>query len=261
MKAILAVAFLAFLCAAPAGCFKPKPPESATVDSPGYQDARVKARKFNELMNTGFNCLELCKDIEVRKTLLIQHSAYDSPEMQDLVNKQMKLLQQADGSFREALRMDQSSMAAHQALCQVLVRLGRYDEAIEHGLLVLKNAPARMAVYRDVAVAYERKGYNSQGAESIKNYEEAVRTITEYYPKDTDAISQAQMVAYLGEICYERLAEIMTGPDRIKQYEKIIDVLGNYLKDHPDNPFADEMKTRVDAAREGKADFESGYGE
>ena len=69
------------------------------------------------------------------------------------------------------------------------------------------------------------------------------------------------MVAYLGEICYERLAALMTGPDKVKQYERIIDVLGNYLKDHPDNPFADGMKSRVDAAREGKADFESGYGE
>jgi len=261
MKAILAAAFLVFLCVAPAGCFKPKPPERAGVDSPGYRATREKARKFNELMNTGFNCLELCKDIEVKKTLLIQHSAYDSPEMQDLVDKQMKLLQQADGNFREALRMDQSSMAAHQALCQVLIRLGGYDEAIEHGLAVLKSAPARMTVYRDVAVAYERKGYNSQGAESIKDYEEAVRIITEYYPKDTDEISQAQMVAYLGEICYERLAALMTGPDKVKQYERIIDVLGNYLKERPDNPFADGMKSRVDAAREGKADFESGYGE
>jgi tetratricopeptide (TPR) repeat protein len=261
MKSILAVSFLVFLCVSPIGCFKPKPAKPVDIDKPGYQEWREQSRKFNEELNTGFNCLELCKAIEVKKTLLIQRASYDSPEMRDLVDKQMKLFQQAEGHFREALRMDQKSMVAHQALCQTLARLGKYDEAIEHGLLVLKGAPGQMMIYRDVAVAYERKGFNSQGEESIRNYEDAVRIIMEYYPKDTDEISQAQMVAYLGKICHERLAILVEGPDKIKQYDRIIDVLGNYLQQHPDNPFVDEMKSRVEAAREGKADLGSGHGE
>jgi tetratricopeptide (TPR) repeat protein len=260
MKAILVGSILAFLVIAPLGC-NTRPANQADVDKPGYAEERDKNRKFNELLNTGFNCLELCNGIEVRKTNLLQHSAADSPEIQDMADKQLKLFQQAEGCFREALRIDPQSMMAHQALCQTLAKLGKYDEAIEHGMTVLQNAPARMMIYRDIAVAYERKGFYSEGAESIKNYEEAVRIIMEYYPKDRDETGQAQMVAYLGMICYNRLAMLEEGPERIKQYDRIIEVVGNYLKEHPDNPFAEDMKSLVDAAQDQKADFESGYGE
>jgi tetratricopeptide (TPR) repeat protein len=203
--------------------------------------------KVDELVNEGTKSLEMSVQAEVAKAQV----APDSAEAKAFAEAQVKWLQKAEQSFYEALNIDPQSMAAHHGLCMVLAKLGKYDEAIEHGLVVLKNAPDRVAIYSAVAAAYMLKGTNSQGDEQIKNYENAVSIIMEYYPKDTNEVSQAHVVMFLGEIC-GKIASLSEGPDKIKQYDRIIEVVGNYLKEHPDNTFADQMKSQVDAATKNK---------
>lgn len=258
MKSILMFSFLAFLCVAGAGC-RAKPATATGVDDPDYLAARERSRKFDTLLHKGFDSLTLCHAIEVRKTQLLTYRSYTPAEIDELLDNQRRLYEQAEGCFREALRMDPQSMHAHQGLCQTLMQLGKYDEAIEHGTLVLQTTPARMQIYRNIVVAYERKGYLSQGAESIKSYEEAARIILENYPRDSDPTGQAQMVAYLGMLYYERLIPLSQRPDKVKLCDKIVEVLDGYLRQNPDNPFADGMRARVDAAKDKKASIEAGY--
>jgi tetratricopeptide (TPR) repeat protein len=279
MKPILFCSFLVFLSIAAFGCAQ-KPPKVLTPDDPDWAKQRDINRKLDDLLQRGEYCLRQCRDIEFHKSRLIEidNVPYYSPQIADLVNKQRTFYEEAEGCYREALRLDPESMLVHQALCQIEAKLGKYDDAIEHGMQVLKTTPARMMIYRDVAVAYERKAnlaqneYNrklkdgnqeapSKKAEAIKDYEEAVRIIMEYYPQDPDNVGQAQAVWHIGLIWYEKLAVLYTGADRLKQYNNIIGVLGNFVKEHPSNLFADDMKAMVDAAAEKKADYEAGYDE
>lgn len=232
-----------------------KPPH---VDTEAARLGREERQQFDRLFNKGTNCLEWARLTEIRETQLLKYKAPDSEELMQTVRAQRLFLEQAEGCFREALRLAPNSMPAHQALCQATAKLGKYDDAIEHGLLVLEKAPSKMPIYRDVATAYQRKGSGLEGSERIKYYEKAVQIILKYAPRDGDRLNQAQMYAYMGEICFE-LAKMLTGPDRIAQCDRIIRFVGGYLEQYPNNPFSKDMQAMVGIARDIKVGFEMGY--
>ena len=258
LNALVISVLLFAVCFCNTGCKREiesaSPPEFDTEEAClGWE----KRRKFEEWYNKGVACLNWCNKAARRVTLLMEYT-HDSEELDQTLRAQHTFLQQAEGCFREALRIDPNSIASHQALCQVTSKLGKYDEAIEHGLLVLEKAPSRMLIYRYVAVAYQRKGYELAGRERSEYYEKAVQIILGYAPRDRDPLGQAYMYTYMGEICSE-LAKWLEGKERINQYDRIIRHVGGYVEQHPDNEFAEDMRTLVMAAREFKADFESGY--
>lgn len=67
-------------------------------------------------------------------------------------------LEEAVAKLREIVAQDASYALAHSALAVVLGRLGRHDEAIQHGLKVCELQPNDPFSFTALSVTYVRAG-------------------------------------------------------------------------------------------------------
>jgi Flp pilus assembly protein TadD len=72
--------------------------------------------------------------------------------------KEAGKLEEAVAKFREIVAQDPSYALAHSALAVVLTKLGRHNEAIEHGLKVCELEPRDPFSFTAMSVTFQRAG-------------------------------------------------------------------------------------------------------
>jgi tetratricopeptide (TPR) repeat protein len=92
--------------------------------------------------------------------------------------------------YKKAIEIDPEYVFAHGRLALVLGNQGRFDEALEQCLIVLKHRPDDKEMYCNVGVLLEKKGQINEAIEYYQkslqvdpNYEKARGLLTEAMKK------------------------------------------------------------------------------
>lgn len=91
------------------------------------------------------------------------HEIYDQA---DKLKDEGKL-EEAVAKLHEALELDANFTLAHSALAVILGRLGRHDEAIQHGLKVCEMEPNDPFSFTAMSVTYQRAGRIPEAEEAM----------------------------------------------------------------------------------------------
>ncbi len=91
------------------------------------------------------------------------HEIYDQA---DKLKDEGKL-EEAVAKLHEALELDANFALAHSALAVILGRLGRHDEAIQHGLKVCELEPDDPFSFTAMSVTYQRAGRIPEAEEAM----------------------------------------------------------------------------------------------
>ena len=91
------------------------------------------------------------------------HEIYDQA---DKLKDEGKL-EEAVAKLEEALAMDANFSLAHSALAVILGRLGRHEEAIQHGLKVCELEPEDPFSFTAMSVIYQRAGRIPEAEEAM----------------------------------------------------------------------------------------------
>jgi len=92
-----------------------------------------------------------------------KHEIYDEA---DKLKDEGKL-EEAVAKLNEALAMDANFSLAHAALAVILGRLGRHEEAIQHGLKVCELEPDDPFSFTAMSVTYQRAGRIPEAEEAM----------------------------------------------------------------------------------------------
>ncbi|MFH1550401.1 MAG: hypothetical protein ABIH04_07580 [Planctomycetota bacterium] len=215
-----------------------KPPEEEGREEGGEAAARrEKERKFHKLLGDGEALLKTAVLMEKRETEILKKET-DSQELRKVLEAQRATLQQAMGCYKQALLISPDSFKAHQGVAQSAVKLGRYDEAIEHGKIVLGSSKERWLIYRVLAGAYGRKGEQAEGAAGLECLRKAAELMERYTHQEKPPMLH-KMREYQAWI-YVETAGRLTGAARAAEYDKAIALLDAHLAAYP------ELKTGKD---------------
>ena len=91
------------------------------------------------------------------------HEIYDQADKL----KDEGTLEEAVAKLEEALAMDANFSLAHSALAVILGRLGRHEEAIQHGLKVCELEPEDPFSFTAMSVIYQRAGRIPEAEEAM----------------------------------------------------------------------------------------------
>lgn len=92
-----------------------------------------------------------------------KHEIYDQAQ----VLKDEGKLDEAVAKLHEALAVDSNFALAHAALAVILGRLGRHEEAIQHGLKVCELEPDDPFSFTAMSVTYQRAGRIPEAEEAM----------------------------------------------------------------------------------------------
>ena len=211
-----------------------KPPEEEGGEGAAR---REKERKFLKLLGDGEALLKTAVLMEKRETEMLKKET-DSPELRKVLEAQRDILLQAMGCYKQALLIHPESYIAHQGVAQSAVKLGRYDEAIEHGKIVLDSSEERWLIYRVLAGVYGRKGEQAPGLAGLEYLRKAAELMERYTHREKPPMLH-KMRDYQAWI-YVEAAGRLTGAARAAEYDKAIALLKAHLAAYP------ELKTGKD---------------
>jgi tetratricopeptide (TPR) repeat protein len=192
---------------------------------------RTRQQEMNRLLAEGKAHLDLAMACE-RREMLIMASVTDSVTLRQTLAAQRAHCEEAIGCYKQALMID-NSFIAHAGLASAASKIGRYDEAIEHGVIALKGAPESWPLsYPALLRAYDGKARNNPGEAGVKYLREAAALMEQYVRKLTPPalhyhkVTQAQ--------CYVEIGDRLAGAERIEEYVKAINLIEAHLASYPD---------------------------
>jgi len=136
------------------------------------------------------------------------------------------------GCYKQALLIHPESYIAHQGVAQSAVKLGRYDEAIEHGEIVLESSEERWLIYRVLAGTYGRKGEQMPGLAGLEYLRKAAELMERYTCREKPPMLH-KMRDYQAWI-YVEMALRLEGAARAAEYDKAIALLKTHLAAYPE---------------------------
>jgi len=209
-----------------------KPPEDERHQYGGAAAAaRERERKFRQLLGEGEALLKAAMFMEKEETEILKKQT-DSPELRKVLESQRATLQQAMGCYKQALLIHPDSYIAHQGVAQSAVKLGRYDEAIEHGKIVLDSSEGRWLIYRVLAGAYGRKGEQTPGLAGLEYLRKAAELMERYTRREKPPMLH-KMRDYQARIYIEEAVRLK-GAARAAEYDKAIALLKAHLAAYPE---------------------------
>ena len=211
-----------------------KPPEEKGGEGAA---AREKERRFRQLLGEGEALLKAAMFMEKEEMEILKKQT-DSLELRKVLESQRATLQQAMGCYKQALLIHPESYIAHQGVAQSAVKLGLYDEAIEHGKIVLDRSEERWLIYRVLAGAYGRVGEQMPGLAGLEYLRKAAELMERYTRREKPPMLH-KMRDYQAWI-YVEAAGRLTGAARAEEYDKAIALLKAHLAAYP------ELKTGKD---------------
>ncbi len=222
--AIIASLFLAV------GCYT-RLDEDESADS-GYA-ARKKEQEFRALLNDGAKNLKIVMLLENRERIQLETET-DSEMMHDILAAQKHRLNEAMGCYKQALTYHPDSFKAHQGIALCAAKLGYYDEAIRHALIVLEGSQARKLIYRVLVQSYcgkSRQEIEAKTGNGVGYLRKAADLLEKYAPKE-EPIDQHFLVSIAGAL-YEEIGDSLAGDEKASGYNKGIIFIERHLKKYP----------------------------
>jgi len=192
--------------------------------------SRSRERAFQQLLGEGKANLDAAMMLENRETDLMRTDT-DSPEIRRVLESQRAILYQARGCFEQALRTHPDSILAHQGIALAAAKLGLYDEAIKHGLIVLESSETRDFIYIVIRHCYWTKAGRSSGAEAVENLTKAIELMERFVHRLDPPLLHYEK--NLQARLYLEKAEILEGRARTLEYDKAIALLKAHLAGYP----------------------------
>ncbi len=223
-------------------------------DEKGYEPdiSKLEAeQKFRKFMQEGEANLAKYKRLEDMERTLLNYET-DSENIRRVLDMQDHYLQLALDCFSQALLIHSNSYAARQGAALAAAKLGKYDLAIEHGLIVLQGSESRWLIYRVLVHAYQRKAVTAKtNIEKIQYLRKAEALVVKYRPLEPEP--DAHLITYILAQIHAEIAENLTGPQRLAEYKKASDIIDAHLKKYPnllnnENPGLAEFAQKMKAA-------------